>query len=114
MLFNFISTVFAEGNSAAIDYTKAPGGTIVNADGVFAAISSITNYIFSFFLVVAVLYILVGAYNLLISKGNPEGFEQAKKMILYAVIAVAIAVMSKSIVIIAAKIVNPNSTITLP
>lgn len=114
MFLNFITTAFASGTAAKIDFTKDPGGTIVNADGVFAAISNITNYIFSFFLVVAVLYILVGAYNLLISKGNPEGFEQAKKMILYAVIAVAIAVMSKSIVIVAAKIVSPNSNITLP
>lgn len=114
MLEYLIPTALADGHTpppVRINLDKAPVGTIVGADGVFTAIAAITNWVFGFFLVVSVLFILVGAYELLISKGDPEGFAKAKKTLLYAVIAIAIAVMAKSIVVIAAKIVG--STIDL-
>jgi hypothetical protein len=110
-----ISKAYAEDPAtppAIVNIDKEPAGLIKGWEGVFTALNNITNWIFGFFLVVAVLFILVGAYELLISKGDPEGFAKAKKTLLYAVIAIAIAVMAKSIVIVVAKIVG--TTIVLP
>jgi len=95
-----------QGTNVLPNLDKDPDGTIVDANRIFKAISDITDWIFSIFLVLAVLFILIGAYNILISKGNPEGFDQGKKMVLYAVIAVAVAVLAKSIVVVTAKIVG--------
>src|SRR5688572_20171097 len=109
MFEHFIATARAEGEvptSATINLEKEPDGVIVDAPGVFKAISNITNWIFSLFLVLAVIFILFGAFKLLVSGGNAEGFSEAKKMIFYAVIAVVIAVLAKSIIIVAASIVG--------
>lgn len=109
----FIATALASGSSpqGTVNLDQDPSGTITSAQGIFGAISNITNWIFSLFLVIAVIFILWGAFKLLVSGGNSEGLSDAKKMILYAAIAVVIAVLAKSLVIVAAKIVGVTITI---
>jgi hypothetical protein len=108
MLLHFVNTAFATGTTprSTIDFTSTPAGTITDAPGVFAAISNITDWIFSIFLVIAVIFIVYGAYKLLIAGGSPEALDEARKLIIYAIIAVVIAVLAKSIIIVAARIVG--------
>lgn len=97
-------------------FAKAADGSlpevsdIEDASGVIRAMNTITNWIFSGFLTIAVLYVLWAAFDFLRAQGNAEKFDQAKKSLLYAAIAIAIAVLSKSIVVIAAKLVGGNVT----
>jgi hypothetical protein len=87
-----------------IDFTTPPAGTIEDAGGVLRAISRITDWIFSIFLLIAVIMILISAFNLLMSGGNGEKYESAKKGFKFAIIAIVLAVLSKSMVILAARI----------
>lgn len=105
-----VKTAFATATTPIVNLDQNPS-SIVTSQDVFKAISNITDWIFSFFLVVAVLFILVGAWNVLVARGNPEGFQTGKKMLTYAVIAIATAVLAKSIVVVAAKIVGTTITI---
>jgi Type IV secretion system pilin len=102
----FISKALAGGATPIVNLDKDPEGVVSSTQGVFNALSSINDWIFSFFLIVAVLFILVGAWNVLVSRGDPEGFQTGKKMLTYAVIAIAVAVLAKSIVIVTARIVG--------
>ncbi|MCL5733262.1 MAG: pilin [Patescibacteria group bacterium] len=59
---------------------------------------SITNWIFTFFLIFAVIYIIVAAFMYLTAGGDPEKIKNAKMQLLYAIIAIVIASLSKLIV----------------
>jgi heme/copper-type cytochrome/quinol oxidase subunit 3 len=110
MLEYLIKTAFATSSTPIVNLDKNPS-SIVTSQHIFDAISKITDWVFSFFLVVAVLFILVGAWNVLVARGNPEGFQTGKKMLTYAVIAIATAVLAKSIVTVAAAIVGTTVNI---
>lgn len=97
---------FADTDINNPDFGRDPEGTIKDYKDVFRAISAITNWIFSLFLVMAVIFILRGAWELLVNSGEAEGFATAKRMIFYAAIAVVIATLSKSFVVVAARIVG--------
>lgn len=58
-------------------------------------IGTVANWVFAIFLAVAVLYILYAAYLYL--KGEEEGMEDAKKRLIAAAIAIAIALLAKGI-----------------
>lgn len=111
LIFVIALPILALADANVPNLDEDPPGTITSATGVFTAISKITNWIFSLFLVLAVIFILYGAFKLLISGGNAEGLGEAKKLILYAAIAVVIAVLAKSIIVVAAKIVGVDITI---
>ena len=85
-----------------IDTVNVPS----TANQVITAIEKLTNWVFSIFLVIAVLMILIAAFNFLTSAGNSEKLSAAKKMLIYAVVAVAIAVLAKSIVTVTCAIIG--------
>lgn len=58
-------------------------------------VETIANWAFAIFLAVAVIYILFAAYLYL--KGEEEGIEDAKKRLIAAAIAIAIALLAKGI-----------------
>ncbi len=60
-------------------------------------ISTIANWIFTVLIVVAVIFILLAAFQYLTSKGGEE-VKKAHKMIAYAAIALAIGVLARGIV----------------
>lgn len=64
-------------------------------DKVVALIETIANWAFAIFLAVAVLYILFAAYLYL--KGEEGEIEEAKKRLIAAAIAIAIALLAKGI-----------------
>jgi len=80
--------------------------TIDTPDGVLNAISDITDWVFSGFLAIAVIMVLIAAFNFLVAGGDTEKFTTAKKSLLYSAIAIAIAVLAKSIVYISAALVG--------
>lgn len=57
----------------------------------------VTNWLFTILLVLAVFFIILAAYRYLTSGGGEE-VAKAHKMILYAAVAIAVAVLAKGIV----------------
>lgn len=71
------------------------GSTAQNS--VFTIINRIANWLFAILITVAVVYVLLAAYQYLTSGGG-EGVEQGHKMLKWAAVAIALAVLSRGFV----------------
>lgn len=77
----------------AAEPLPTPSG--LTLDKVVGLVGTIANWAFAIFLAVAVIYILYAAYLYL--KGEEEGIEDAKKRLIAAAIAIAIALLAKGV-----------------
>lgn len=82
------------------------GPTTVNE--VWILLNDLFNILFMGIMFVAVVYIVIAAYNYLSASGDPKKVDKANHMLLYAVIGVVVAVLAKNIPRIAADIVGIN------
>lgn len=89
--------------SSATDHYNQLTAPISQPDDVIDYIQTIGNWIFSLLLALAVIYVLIAAWNYLSSKGG-EGVEKAHNMILYAAIAITVAIFAKGIVTVVAAL----------
>lgn len=71
----------------------------------------VTNWFFTILLVLAVLFIILAAYKYLTSGGGEE-VGKAHKMLLYAAVAIAVAVLAKGIVNVTKALVGGSSSIS--
>ena len=58
----------------------------------------IRDWLYSIFLIAAVIFIVIAAFTFLTASGDPEKFRKARNFVLYALIGVAIAVASQALV----------------
>jgi len=62
------------------------------------ALDTIANWLFTILLAVAVIFIILAAYDFVTSAGNPEKVETAKSKVIYALIGLVVAILAKGIV----------------
>ena len=67
-------------------------------EDVLALIDKATNWFFSIVLVLAVIFILVAAFEYLTAWGSEEKLKLAKNTLIYALLAIVLAVLAKGIV----------------
>ena len=95
--------------SAAVKYTELketlPGG----ANDLLGLMDRITNWFFTILLVLAVIFIIFAAYKYLMSGGGEE-VGKAHKMVLYAAVAVAVAVLAKGVVNVTKVLIGGSSS----
>lgn len=77
--------------------TPAGGSSSGDLD-IAAIIGRITNWLFGFLLAAAAVFIVIAAFFYLGSGGSTEKIETANRMILYTVIAIGVAAISKVLV----------------
>ena len=81
--------------------------------GAVELLETIGDWIFTIFLAIAVIFIVIAAFNYLTSAGSDEKVTKAHKMLLYAVIGLAVAFLSYGIVTVIGKLVKlPTATTT--
>ena len=73
--------------------TGLPGSAVTNG-----TISNLLQIAFGIIGVVAVLFIVIAALQLITSGGNPESAKKARETIIYAVIGLIVAVSAEAIV----------------
>ncbi len=74
-------------------------GNIVNTYGdVTTLISTAANWILGILLAAAVVFILIAAFNYLTSGGDEKKVASAKKMVTYAIIAIALGLLARGVV----------------
>jgi len=86
--FLFLSSVALATNSTIIDTPQ----------GVVNLITKIGNWAYGILLGLAVVFVVVAGYMYLFSGGDTEKTEKAKEQIIYAVIAVAVAILANGII----------------
>ncbi len=61
---------------------------------VFKILAKAVRYVYTIFFIVAIIFILVAAFNFLTAQGEPEKIKSARNQVFWAVIAIAIALIS--------------------
>ena len=88
---------------------SAPGSpinSVTDLTGPAGIFCIIVNWLFYLLLVAAVIFVLVAAFKYLTSSGDGEGVKAAGGILLYAAIAVIVALLAKGIPIIASTFVG--------
>lgn len=103
-----VAIVTTASTSALVFSTRALaqgfGGEIPELEGtaestdVRATITSVLTYVLSFLALIAVVVIVIAGIRLIVSQGNEEERDKAKKTILYAVIGLLVVLFARVIV----------------
>ncbi len=67
---------------------------VENQQDVFDVLVRIADFLFTALLIVAVIFIIIAAFNFLTAQGDAEKIKSARNQILWAVVAIAIALVS--------------------
>ena len=68
-----------------------------SVDGFYKLIRRIVQVLFTLLVILAVVFIMWAAFKYLTAGGNAEQVSEAGKMILYAVVAIAIALLARAV-----------------
>lgn len=93
-------------------FAQTPLPTVVTSySGVIGVINTIGNWMFGILLALAVIFIVYAAFLYLTAAGDEKKIGQAKDIIIYAVVAIVVAVLAKGIILVAQSLVGaPQST----
>ena len=67
----------------------------ISIPGVF---ETIVNWAFYFLLVISALFLIIAGFYFVTAQGDPEQIKKARNMVLYALIGLGVAVLSRAIV----------------
>jgi len=67
-------------------------------DDVIAFLDKIRDWLFTFLLIVAVIFFILAAYDFVTAGGNPEKVDSARQKLIYGVIGIIIALVARGIV----------------
>ena len=92
------------GNSTTVP--GASGGTfnigggpqILPDNNLMGALNSIVNWLFTVLLIVAVIFILIAAFNFITAAGDPEKVKTARQFVIYALIGVVVALLARGLI----------------
>ncbi|BCX15874.1 MAG: hypothetical protein KatS3mg098_103 [Candidatus Parcubacteria bacterium] len=76
------------------------GSPIEAPNQIWLMIYRIIGYVYTFFFLVAVLFIILAAYNFVFSRGDETKVKNAKNQIKWAIVAIVVALMSGGISIL--------------
>lgn len=95
---SFTHQAFAQNDpNPYIDPTPIPGGNngpIESKDDVFGLLGDILGWVATIFWIAAAFFIFVAAFKYLTAAGDPTKVKAASTMLLYAVVAIAVAIIS--------------------
>lgn len=92
-----------------ISAPSAPITSVTNLTGTTGIFCVIINWLFYLLLVAAVIFVLIAAFRYLTAAGDPEKVKAAGNTLLYAAIAVIVAILAKGIPYIAATFVGGST-----
>jgi len=85
---------------------RLPAARGLNFQSIIQKINVLIDYMFTFLLILAVVFVLVAAFKYLTAGGDEEKIGAAHKTLLWAVIAVAVALLSQGVIFLAGSIVG--------
>ncbi len=91
---------------AQITGVITPPEKIKSFEDVLALANNIINYIFTALLVMAVIFILISAFNWLTAAGDTVKTGKARDQLMYAVIALAVGALAKGLVYMVSRLLG--------
>lgn len=93
---------YADGDNPALDYITDGTDSIrpsgVNKDGLMSTINTVINVIIGIIGMLAVIMIIVGGINFVLSQGDTAKVTKARNTILYGVVGLVVALLAFAIV----------------
>ena len=81
--------------------------------GVSQWLCTISDWMFYFLIILAVVFVVIAAYKYLTSSGDPEKVKGANQMLMYAAIAVIVGILAYTFPDLVGSIVGSNSTLSV-
>jgi hypothetical protein len=75
----------------------APVSGINSLSEVGSELCGITNWLFYFLIILAVIFVIVAAFKYLTAAGDPEKVKAASHSLLYAAIAIVVGILAKAV-----------------
>src|ERR1044072_2564203 len=90
----------------------APTTNITTVDGVLGLVKTGFNILFWFLVVLAAIFLIMAAFAYLTAGGEPEAIKKANHRVIYAAVAVVVAVFARAIPAIVCNFLGANGTCT--
>lgn len=87
--------VLAQGGGAP---AQLPTTNLTTLEQVLGLLTRVADWMFAFLLVLAVIFIIIAAFKFLTGKGDAKANTDAKNAIIWALVAVGVAVLAKALV----------------
>lgn len=98
MVFPFLIAVAADIKPGTIPSAGQIGITqespVRDVSGLVGTVADIVSWTYTIFFAVAVIFILFAAFNYLTAQGQPEKIQTAHKMLIWAAVAIAVALLA--------------------
>ena len=85
---------------------EPPGARITSWDDFREVVDVVISWIFSILILIAVIFVFVAAFRYLTAQGDPEKVKKANHTLLYAAIAIAVALLAWSVPYLVAAILD--------
>jgi Na+/glutamate symporter len=95
----------------AVNPSPVPQGNITSLQGILNTVCIVFDWAFYFLIALAVLFIVVAAFRYLTAAGDPEKVKAAGSTLLYAAIAVAVALLARAIPLVVASFLGAQGSI---
>lgn len=92
-------------------FTTPPQSSINTVQAVLNDVCGVFDWMFYFLIALSVVFIVIAAYRYLTASGNPEKVKGATNTIIYAAIAVAVALLALAIPSIVANFLNASGNL---
>ena len=80
--------------------------------GLIGIMCNILGWVFVLLILLAVVFVIVAAFRYLTAAGDPEKVKKANYTLLYAAIAVAVAILAKAVPLLVSSLVGGNITLS--
>lgn len=83
---------------------------ICEPNDIFRILSKVLRYVYTIFFIVAVIFLLVAAFQFLFTQGEAEKIKNARWALTWAVVAIVIALISVGSAQLIRNFLNPNAS----
>jgi hypothetical protein len=77
--------------------TTVPQGNITSLQSVLQSLCTVFAWMFYFLIVLAVIFVIYAAFKYLTAGGNPENVKAAGSVLLYAAVAIGVALLARAV-----------------
>jgi hypothetical protein len=95
-----------------VNPSAPPQGHISSLQGVLNTVCIVFDWAFYFLVALAVIFIIVAAFKYLTAAGEPEKVKSAGSTLLYAAVAVGVALLARAVPLILASFLGANGLTT--
>jgi len=89
--------------------TSVPQGQITSLQGVLQTLCTVFAWAFYFLIVLAVIFVIIAAFRYLTAAGDPEKVKAAGSTLLYAAIAIGVALLARAVPLVVGSFLGASS-----